>query len=99
MRRTAASSSSPRRCSPRGSRRPREGGGDTGSTDMTPPYRTTGAPVLDRCPSVVLWPHLVPRRDPLDPLDPTLPRRRFLQAGVTSALLCTIGGEKVVLAR
>jgi FtsP/CotA-like multicopper oxidase with cupredoxin domain len=37
--------------------------------------------------------------DPLDPLDPTLGRRRFLQAGAAGAFLCSIGGEKVVLGR
>ena len=31
--------------------------------------------------------------DPLDPFDPTLGRRRFLQVGAAGAFLCTIGGE------
>ncbi|HEU4974665.1 MAG TPA: multicopper oxidase domain-containing protein [Baekduia sp.] len=36
--------------------------------------------------------------DPLEPLDPTIGRRRFLQVGA-GALLCTIGGERVSLGR
>jgi FtsP/CotA-like multicopper oxidase with cupredoxin domain len=42
-------------------------------------------------------PHMSP--DPLDQFDPTLGRRRFLQASAAGAFLCTIGGEKVALAR
>jgi FtsP/CotA-like multicopper oxidase with cupredoxin domain len=38
-------------------------------------------------------------QDPLDPFDPTLPRRRFLQAGAAGAFLCAIGGEKVALSK
>jgi manganese oxidase len=38
-------------------------------------------------------------QDPLDRFDPTLPRRRFLQAGAAGAFLCAIGGEKVALSR
>jgi FtsP/CotA-like multicopper oxidase with cupredoxin domain len=38
-------------------------------------------------------------QDPLDPLDPTIGRRRFLQVGAAGALLCTIGGERVPLGR
>ena len=37
--------------------------------------------------------------DPLDPFDPTLGRRRFLQVGAAGAFLCTIGGEKVSLSK
>jgi FtsP/CotA-like multicopper oxidase with cupredoxin domain len=37
--------------------------------------------------------------DPLDPFDPTLGRRRFLQVGAAGAFLCTIGGEKVAVAQ
>src|SRR4051812_50082385 len=42
-------------------------------------------------------PHMTP--DPLDPFDPTLGRRRFLQVGAAGAFLCTIGGEKVSLGK
>jgi len=38
-------------------------------------------------------------QDPLDPHDPTLPRRQFLQAGAAGAFLCTIGGTNVVVGR
>jgi FtsP/CotA-like multicopper oxidase with cupredoxin domain len=37
--------------------------------------------------------------DPLDQFDPTIGRRRFLQVSAAGAFLCTIGGEKVSLAR
>jgi FtsP/CotA-like multicopper oxidase with cupredoxin domain len=37
--------------------------------------------------------------DPLDPFDPTLGRRRFLQVGAAGAFLCSIGGERVVVGR
>src|SRR3954451_20627184 len=38
-------------------------------------------------------------QDPLDPFDPTLGRRRFLQVGAAGAFLCTIGGQNVSLAK
>jgi hypothetical protein len=38
-------------------------------------------------------------QDPLDRFDPTLPRRRFLQAGAAGAFLCAIGGEKIALSK
>jgi len=37
--------------------------------------------------------------DPLDPLDTPLGRRRFLQVGAAGAFLCTIGGERIAVAR
>jgi FtsP/CotA-like multicopper oxidase with cupredoxin domain len=37
--------------------------------------------------------------DPLDPFDPTLGRRRFLQVGAAGAFLCTIGGERISVAK
>src|SRR3954454_4741322 len=37
--------------------------------------------------------------DPLAPLDTTLGRRRFLQVGAAGAFLCTIGGERIAVAR
>src|SRR3954468_20125212 len=42
-------------------------------------------------------PHMTP--DPLDPFDPMLGRRRFLQVGAAGAFLCTIGGEKISLSK
>src|SRR3954447_8552193 len=121
----AASSSSPRRCSPRRSRRPRVGAGVAGvggpAMARTVPDRRSN--VLDNCPGPVYYraaaggepcpqgaprqarrpvppvaaPHMTP--DPLDPFDPTIGRRRFLQVGAAGAFLCTIGGQDVLVSK